>query len=218
LRITREQTCALLVDVQERLFPHMFERSTLERNLPILLRGLRILDIPLLVTQQYTKGLGSTIPLLRDTLGWNGDERTADSSNRADKTAAAGTGAGKPYVGKPYVGKPYIEKIAFSCWGEPEFRKALKALGRKRVLLAGIEAHICVLQTAIDLKQAGYTPVVIEDCTSCRRENDRRTALRRLHAEGILISSYESILFELMQEAGTVTFRAISRLVTGQGQ
>jgi nicotinamidase-related amidase len=213
LRITREQTCALLVDVQERLFPHMFERSTLERNLPILLRGLRILDIPLLVTQQYTKGLGSTIPLLRDTLGWNGDERTADSSNRADKTAAAGTGAGKPYVGKPY-----IEKIAFSCWGEPEFRKALKALGRKRVLLAGIEAHICVLQTAIDLKQAGYTPVVIEDCTSCRRENDRRTALRRLHAEGILISSYESILFELMQEAGTVTFRAISRLVTGQGQ
>jgi len=213
LRITREQTCALLVDVQERLFPHMFERGDLERNLQILLRGLQILDIPLLATQQYTKGLGPTIPLLRDTLGWNGDERTADSSNRADKNAASGTDAGKPYVGKPY-----IEKIAFSCWGEPEFRKALKALGRKRVLLAGIEAHICVLQTAIDLKQAGYTPVVIEDCTSSRRENDRRTALTRLHAEGILISSCESILFELMQEAGTETFKAISRLVTGQGQ
>jgi nicotinamidase-related amidase len=224
LRITREQTCALLVDVQERLFPHMFERGDLERNLQILLRGLEILDIPLLVTQQYTKGLGLTIPLLQDTLGWkNGEDRAGDSSSRADEAAAPAPYVGKPYVGKPYVGKPYvgkpyIEKIAFSCWGEPEFRKALKALGRKRVLLAGIETHICVLQTAIDLKQAGYTPVVIEDCTASRRENDRRTALKRLHAEGILISSYESILFELMQEAGTETFRAISRLVTGQGQ
>jgi nicotinamidase-related amidase len=83
-------------------------------------------------------------------------------------------------------------------------------------LLAGIETHICVLQTAIDLLDAGYTPVVIQDCTSSRREADKRIALQRLQTEGVLISSFESILFELMREAGTETFRAVSRLVTGQ--
>jgi isochorismate hydrolase len=198
LRILREQTCALLVDVQDRLFPHMFERVTLERNLPILLRGLELLCIPLLVTQQYTKGLGPTIPLIQDALGWNRDGRPNNRSSSVET--------------------PYIEKIAFSCWGEPKFREAFSALERERVLLAGIETHICVLQTAIDLKNAGYTPVVIEDCTSSRRENDRRVALQRLQAEGIMISSYESILFELMREAGTDTFRAISRLVTWQAE
>lgn len=198
MRIVPQETCALLVDVQERLFPLMFEFAALERTLPILLKGLEVLDIPLLVTQQYTQGLGPTIPLIRDTLGWNQD-------NRADENSEP--------IQTPNVGRLYIEKIAYSCWGEPLFRRALAALDRQQVLLAGIESHICVLQTAIDLKQAGYTPVVIEDCTSSRRKNDKRVALQRLQTEGILISTFESILFELMREAGTDTFKAISRLV-----
>jgi len=193
LRILREQTSALLVDVQERLFPHMYESDCLEASLPVLLKGLEVLDIPLLVTQQYTKGLGPTIPKIQEVLGWNRDIQRSDPA--------------------PYVGRPYVEKIAYSCWGEPAFRDAFTALDREQVLLAGIESHICILQTAIDLKQAGYTPVVIEDCTSSRRENDKRIALQRLQAEGILISTCESILFELTREAGTDTFRAISRLV-----
>ena len=193
MRILREQTSALLVDVQERLFPHMYESDCLEASLPVLLKGLEVLDIPLLVTQQYTKGLGPTIPKIQEVLGWNRDIQRSDPA--------------------PYVGRPYVEKIAYSCWGEPAFRDAFTALDREQVLLAGIESHICILQTAIDLKQAGYTPVVIEDCTSSRRENDKRIALQRLQAEGILISTCESILFELTREAGTDTFRAISRLV-----
>jgi nicotinamidase-related amidase len=86
-------------------------------------------------------------------------------------------------------------------------------LNREFVLLAGIESHVCMLQTAIDLKAGGFTPVVIEDCTSSRRKNDKHIALKRLHAENILISTYESILFELTREAGTDTFKTISRLV-----
>ena len=205
MRIILEQTSALLIDVQERLFPHMYERETLEHNLPILLKGLRILGVPLLVTQQYTKGLGSTIPALQETLGW-----TTSSAFAAQKRAANTDSAGTPV---PTGDAPYIEKIAFSCFDEPAFTKAFEALGRKRILLAGIEAHVCVLQTAVDLQQAGYTPVVIENCTSSRRENDKRIAFERLRAEGILVSTYESILFELTREAGTDTFRAISRLV-----
>lgn len=205
MRIILEQTSALLIDVQERLFPHMYEQETLEHNLPILLTGLRILGVPLLVTQQYTKGLGSTIPALQETLGW-----TTSSAFAAQKRAASTDPAGTPV---PTGDAPYIEKIAFSCFDEPAFTKAFEALGRKRILLAGIEAHVCVLQTAVDLQQAGYTPVVIENCTSSRRENDKRIAFERLRAEGILVSTYESILFELTREAGTDTFRAISRLV-----
>jgi nicotinamidase-related amidase len=213
LRIILQQTCALLLDVQERLFLHMFERSTLERKLPILLKGLEVLGIPLLVTQQYTKGLGPTIPLIQDVLGWNPGHRAGGSPDPADRT-----GGNIDRADKSAASPLYIEKIAFSCWGEPEFRRALETLDRKRVLLAGIETHICILQTAVDLKQAGYTPVVIEDCTSSRRESDKRIALKRLQAEGILLSSCESILFELMREAGTERFRAVSRLVTEQGQ
>jgi len=203
MRIILEQTSALLIDVQERLFPHMYERETLEHNLPILLKGLRILGVPLLVTQQYTKGLGPTIPSLQETLGWT-------TSSAAQKRTASTDPAGTPV---PTGDAPYIEKIAYSCFDEPVFIQAFEALGRKRVLLAGIEAHICVLQTAVDLQQAGYTPVVIENCTSSRRENDKRISYERLRAEGILVSTYESILFELTREAGTETFSAISRLV-----
>lgn len=191
MRILREKAAAVLVDVQEKLFPHMYEQETLDRNLPILLKGFEVLGVPLLVTQQYTRGLGPTIELLREALGWN-----------TDPAATSDPGANR-----------YIEKIAFSCWDEQAFRRALEALDRDCVLLAGIESHVCMLQTAVDLQEAGFTPVVIENCTSSRRENDKRVALQRLHAEGIRVSTYESILFELAREAGTGTFRAISGLV-----
>ena len=191
MRILPEKAAAVLVDVQEKLFPHMHERETLNRNLPILLKGLELLGVPMLVTQQYTRGLGPTTAALREVLGWS-TVPAADADPGADR---------------------YIEKIAFSCWDEPAFRRAFEALGRDCVLLAGIESHVCMLQTAVDLQEAGFTPVVIEDCTSSRRENDKRVAMQRLHAEGIRVSTYESILFELAREAGTDTFRAISRLV-----
>ena len=205
MRIVLEQTSALLIDVQERLFSHMYERETLEQNLIIFLKGLRILSVPLLVTQQYTKGLGPTIPSLRETLGW-----ITSSDLTSQKSGATSDPAKTP---APRADAPYIEKIAFSCWDEPMFRPAFEALRLPCVLLAGIEAHVCVLQTAIDMKQAGFTPVVIENCTSSRRENDKRIAYDRFHAEGILVSTYESILFELTREAGTDTFKAISLLV-----
>lgn len=211
MRIILEQTSAVLIDMQERLFPHMYERETLEQNLPMLLKGLRILGVPLLVTQQYTKGLGPTIASIQQTLGWT------NSSDSVTRTSAASLGQAEPPVPTatpvPAGDASYIEKIAFSCLGEPAFTKALEALERKTVVLAGIEAHVCVLQTAVDLQQAGYTPVVIENCTSSRRENDKRIAFERFCAEGILVSTYESILFELTREAGTEIFKAISNLV-----
>ena len=84
---------------------------------------------------------------------------------------------------------------------------------RKTVVLLGIESHICVLQTALDLKEAGYEPVVAADCVDSRKARDREMALRRMEQEGIRLATVESCLFELLGRAGTDTFRQISRLI-----
>ncbi len=179
MRIAASEAILVLVDVQERLFPHMAEREMLERTLPILLAGLRVLEVPLLVTQQYTRGLGPTIPLLQEAVG----------------------------------PQEIIEKIAFSCCDEERFAARLAAAGRRQVILAGIEAHVCVLQTAVDLAALGYRPVVAADCVSSRRTQDKEVALERMRSEGATVTTSESLLFELCRYAGSDTFRAISRLV-----
>jgi nicotinamidase-related amidase len=181
------------VDVQERLFPHMQGRDELETRLLILVRGLKILGVPLLVTQQYTQGLGETIPSLRAALGW--------------ASASGGGIAEAPLPSSP------IEKRAFSCCDDPGFSSALAASGRPRVIIAGIEAHVCVLQTALDLQADGYTAVVVADCVSSRRLSDREVALRRMQSEGVLLTTCESILFELARTSAAQSFKAISRLV-----
>ncbi|RMH79627.1 MAG: hydrolase [Calditrichaeota bacterium] len=179
MRIPKEDTAAVVVDVQERLFPHIHDHEQLEQNLVKLIQGVKILGLPLIVTQQYTRGLGPTIPAVAEAVG----EFTP------------------------------LEKLTFSCCGDQGFMDAVKALGRKHILLMGIEAHVCVLQTALDLLEQGFQPVVIEDCISSRRLNDKRVALRRMIQEGVMLSTYESILFELCMVAGTDQFKAISRLV-----
>lgn len=179
MRIPKEDTAAVVVDVQERLFPHIYDHEQLEQNLVKLIQGVKILGLPLIVTQQYTRGLGPTIPAVAEAVG----EFTP------------------------------LEKLTFSCCGDQGFMDAVKALGRKHILLMGIEAHVCVLQTALDLLEQGFQPVVIEDCISSRRLNDKRVALRRMIQEGVMLSTYESILFELCMVAGTDQFKAISRLV-----
>jgi hypothetical protein len=160
----------------------MAEKEALENNLRILIEGLKILDVPLLLTEQYPKGLGKTIPFLGDAL--------ADAAP--------------------------IEKIEFSCCDNRAFRGQLSGpvfSGRKTVIIAGIESHVCVLQTTVDFIQDGYNAVLVTDCISSRKQSDKETAIRRLQAEGAVLSSYESILFELCRSAGTDLFKSISRLV-----
>jgi len=179
MRISKEQTCAVVVDMQEKLFPHIHDNAEMAKNSIILIQGLRHLRVPTLVTQQYSKGLGETIVPIQTALGHLHS----------------------------------IEKKAFSCWDEPNFRDQLGRLDPKFVLIMGMEAHVCVMQTAIDLKANGYEPVVVKDCVSSRKPMDRRVAFERLAVEGVLVATYESILFELCRVSGNSTFKAISRLV-----
>jgi len=179
MRIKLEDTAALLIDFQERLFPHMHKKEELLQNTTRLIQGLKVLDIPMIVTQQYTTGLGSTISELDEILG--------------DYTP--------------------FEKIAFSCCGAEDFIERLKKLKKQNIIVAGIEAHVCVLQTVLDLIDGRFIPVIVEDCISSRKLNDKNITVERMRYSGVIITTYESILFELVSVAGTQTFKAISKIV-----
>jgi len=179
MRLTKENTVGLVVDIQERLVPAMDESESLVNNCSILIEGLQLLNIPLLVTQQYTKGLGETMEEIRSII-------------------------------KNF--EP-IEKRDFSCCDEATVVGKLKEMNAKNIIICGIESHVCVLQTAVDLKEAGFNPVVVMDCVSSRSVHNIDLAAERFRNEGIMMTSYESILFELTRSSAAEEFRAISKLV-----
>jgi nicotinamidase-related amidase len=179
MRILQEETAAVVVDIQERLLPHIYQWEQILQNCLKLIDGLQILSIPFVVTQQYTKGLGPT----------------------------------EPSIVNKITQFSYLEKNTFSCYEEPVFKEKLSASGRKNVILLGIESHVCVLQTCLDLIDAGYITIVVEDCVSSRRHSDKVTAIERMRQEGARITTLESILFELTRCSGTETFKSISKLV-----
>jgi len=179
MRISPENTLALIVDYQEKLVPAMSDIDSLIHNSSILLKGLAVLGIPAIITQQYTRGLGETVPEILEAAG-------------------------------PC---PVFDKITFSCYQDKEIRSAVRSSGRKTVLVCGIESHVCVLQTVIDLLGDGYRVVLVEDCIDSRKPSDKATALIRARQEGALITSYEAILFELTHIAGNERFKQISKLV-----
>lgn len=113
-----------------------------------------------------------------------------------------------PELAEAASGLPTFEKLAFSCWKEEAFQRALKELRRPRILLCGVETHVCVQQTAIDLMDAGYFVYVCADAVCSRRDLDRDMALARMRDCGAVITTVESALFEVLREAGTPQFKA----------
>lgn len=181
-RLKREEAFAIFVDFQERLMAVMEGREALEQSAVKLAKGLKILNIPILVTQQYTKGLGPTT-----------------------EAVAAALGDFEP-----------IEKKSFSVLGAPEAKQAIAGLkkdGRKSVVLSGIETHICVEQTALDLAERGFQVFVAADAIRSRSSENREIALRRLEQAGVVVTSVESILYEMLGGAEGEGFKEISALV-----
>jgi nicotinamidase-related amidase len=179
MRISRQHTAGLVIDIQERLFPVMWEKEKLLKNCQMLVQGLHALNIPQVVTQQYTRGLGDTIEGIRTLL--------------------------------PEFES--VEKREFSCCDAPVVMDKLRESGAKYIIICGIEAHVCVLQTAIDLKEAGFSPVVVMDSVSSRQPESRELAKERFRHEGIIMTSAESILFELTRSSAAPEFKTISGLV-----
>ncbi len=113
---------------------------------------------------------------------------------------------------------PVMDKLCFSCAGSDEFMKQLQSLGRAQIVLAGIEAHICILQTALDLVKAGYTIHTPYDAIASRQKRDWKYALLRLSHSGVIVSSVESVVYEWLQEAGTDLFRSVLPLLKEREQ
>lgn len=177
--LSAERSVLLLVDLQERLLPAIAEAPRVIRNGGILLEAARELQVPVLASEQYPRGLGPTVPDL------------------ARRLPAGST----------------VEKLAFACTGEPAFVTRLGQLDRPQIVVAGVEAHVCVLQTALGLQAAGYAPAVVADAVSSRAPASVEQALARLRANGIETVTTEMVIFEWLGRAGTPAFKAVSALI-----
>ena len=124
-----------------------------------------------------------------------------------------GLGPTIPEVADLLAGEQPIPKVCFSACGVPEFTAQLEAAGRKHIVVAGIEAHICVYQTVRDLLASGHTVEVVSDCVSSRTPENRQVGLERMAQMGASVTSVEMLLFEMLREANTDTFREIAKLV-----
>jgi nicotinamidase-related amidase len=181
-RLTKDNAILAVIDVQEKLAAVIHEQDVLLKNVERLIRGCRVLGLPAVVTEQYSKGIGPTTTTLRQAL---------------DET----------------FGYEPIEKMCFSSFGCGPFAETIARSGRKQVILCGIEAHVCVYQTSLDLLDAGYEVYLVGDAVSSRTARNRDLAIQRLVAEGARLTTTEMALFEMTVESGTDMFRAISRLV-----
>jgi nicotinamidase-related amidase len=177
--LNREDAVLLIVDIQERLAVVMKDRDRVVRNCQHLIELAKMINIPVVVTEQYPKGLGRTVPELQSIL--------------------------------PEY-KP-VEKISFDCCCQPAFMDELKAHNKKTVILAGMETHICVLQTSLGLLRAGANVHVVEDAVCSRTAENWRTGIEFMRDAGAVVTCTETALFQLLKVAGTEEFKKISQRI-----
>lgn len=180
--LDRDKSHLIIVDVQERLVPALHDGDQAVEQCALLMRGASELGVPILMSEQYPKGLGPTVSVLEDLAG--------DAVRR--------------------------EKMHFSCAADPDIladvANAANA-GRRQIVLAGVETHVCVLQSALGFKQAGFDVYVAMDATASRRTESVDLAKDRLLANRITPVNVEMVLFEWLHVSGTPEFKAVSKLV-----
>ncbi len=178
--LRKKDTLFLIIDIQERLLPAVADSDKVQHTAGILAQAAGFLNIPLIISEQYPKGLGPTVPEI--------------TGNIPEKTQI-------------------IEKSTFSCLQTEALNKAIKASMASQIVICGIESHICVTQTALDLSATGSQVHVLADGISSRNPLNTEYTLTRLARAGIIISNLESALFELLVEARGDEFKAISKLI-----
>lgn len=177
--LNSDQSCLLMIDMQEKLLPVTDGPEGVANNCAILMKAAARMSVPTLISEQYPKGLGYTVPELTNLTGQN----------------------------------EAVEKLAFSCMGEETYAKRFNDLGRSQAVLAGIETHVCVLQTAFDLIDQGHDVFVVADAVTSRTPLNRQTALDRMKEAGATIMTTEMVVFEWLRVAGTPEFKELSKMV-----
>ena len=177
--LNREESILVVIDVQGNLAQQMHKKEMLFDSLAKMIRGARVLDIPIIWVEQNPKGLGETISSIASLL----------------------------------VDSPKVSKSTFSCVGDEEFLKLLEKTSKTQVILVGIEAHVCVYQTALDLLSNAYQVTVVTDAISSRTKENKLLALENLRAAGARMSSVEMALFEMLKKAEGPEFKKIIKIV-----
>lgn len=180
--LNTNESLLVVIDIQSRLVAAMPEQNVrhMLKNSSYLLETAETLEIPVLLTEQYPKGLGPTAPLISKKLPKN---------------------------------TPVLDKTGFSCCASNEFSKALTQSGRKQIILVGQEAHVCVLQTALELLHQDYQVYIVEDATCSRKKDHHSYALQRMQQQGATITCCESVLFEWLKNSNHPDFKTISKLL-----
>jgi len=178
--LDKEKTALVVIDMQEAFRHSIHEFEQIASRISMAIRGFQILELPVIVTEQYPQGLGRTAEELLFSLPPEFE---------------------------------FVEKTAFSSCGAQAFLEKLEACGAKQILLCGIETHVCINQTAHDLLRLGYEVHLLHDCVSSRFGHDKKAALKKMQMSGVVPSSVEMALFELMRDSRHEQFREIQNLI-----
>lgn len=173
-----EKSAFLIIDVQEAFRQSIADLSQIAARIVVFGQGAQLLNIPILVTEQYPKGLGRTVAEISEIL-------TSE----------------------------VFEKTAFSSCGANAFVEKLEKIGARQIIVAGIEAHVCVNQTVHDLLARGFQTHLLTDCISSRVAENKQIALAKMQQSGAILSSVEMALFELMRDARHEQFKAVQKLI-----
>jgi len=179
MRLSPKFSLLFVIDVQEKIFATMYEQDEVEKNMIRMVKGADIFGVPIVWTEQYPKGLGKTIPVLKSEL----------------------------------EGHVCREKVTFSCTDDENIRFVIEEANIKDALLCGIEAHVCVYQTAMDLLEMGYRVHLVADAVMSRHKSNYVLALRKMEKMGVHMTSVEMALFELQRVAKGETFKQIAALI-----
>lgn len=177
--LNAENSLFFLIDIQDRLVGMLKNREEIAKNNSILAKAAKILGVPVIASEQYPNGLGSTILEVRE------------------------------YLNTENV----LEKTSFSALATDTIKAKLESLNRKKVVLTGIETHICVYQTARALLDAGYEVYVVKNACSSRSSKDYRTALELMRDYGAKLTCVETVLFELLGSSKHPNFKEIQTLI-----
>jgi len=177
--LDKEDTVLLIIDIQEKLAVVMKERDKVVKNNLHLIELAKMINMPIVVTEQYPKGLGPTVAEIREALP---------------------------------VYRP-VEKMTFDCCGQPAFLEELKEQKRKKVVVTGMETHICVLQTCIGLLGGGINVHLVQDAVCSRTKENWETGIEFMRDAGAAVTSTETVLFQLLKVAGTEEFKKISKRI-----
>lgn len=178
MTLRTDNTACLIVDIQERLTPALHEAERFTAACTLLIQGLHALGIPMMATEQYPQGLGTTLPEIKSLL----------------------------------PDTPFVEKTRFSAV-LPETEDFIRRHNAQNIVLIGAETHICMLQTALDLRAQGLNVYIPAECAASRNPANKTNGLEQMRAAGVTVGNGESLLFALLRDAKHPVFKTISKLV-----